>query len=255
MWRYNPFTGNFDKVGLVNVAPLCEITTSNWTGSQFGEVLFTGDGTTKDFSGKVDLPPVNPLNSFTLHYTIGGTTYTATADENGNITGTHITSGTINQDGTYEIHFDTPPDNGTDGTADYDYGIPPSNLENALDPSNPNPSGWGWKTTTGSTFLGKIKIIPPTRGRYMLGIVEGHKGDNTAGSISFKCYTSSGGEWIIGDMIGNVGVFTFEIKRFSFFVNFYYDSDIISSLVIKPYVTTSNTYYVRFYEINVFKIG
>jgi len=153
---------------LRNVAPLCTITTSDWTGSTSGEVLFTGDGTTKDFSGKVDLPPVNPLDSFVLHYTIGGTTYDATADESGNITGEHITSGTINQDGNYEIHFDTPPDNGTDGTADYDYGIPPSNLENVLDPSNPNPSSWGWTSTTGSSSFGYTKIKPQHKGIYLI---------------------------------------------------------------------------------------
>jgi len=154
---------------LKNVAPLCTVETKGWTGSTSGEVLFTGDGTTKDFSGKVDLPPVNPLSSFVLHYTIGGTTYDATADENGNITGTHITSGTINQDGTYEIHFDTAPDNGTDVTADYDYGIAPANLENVLDPNNPNPSGWGWKTTTGAGSHGFLIITLPQKGVYLLG--------------------------------------------------------------------------------------
>ena len=30
MWRYNPLTGNLDKVGLINVAPLCTITLLDW---------------------------------------------------------------------------------------------------------------------------------------------------------------------------------------------------------------------------------
>ena len=152
---------------LENVAPLCTIETSGWTGSQSGEVLFTGDGTTTDFSGKVDLPPVNPLNSFTLHYTIGGTSYSVTADENGNLSDANMT-GTINQDGTYEFHFNTPPDDTTDGTADYNYGIPPSNLKNALDPSNPNPSDWGWTSSTGSGTIGQIRIKPLTKGIYLV---------------------------------------------------------------------------------------
>jgi len=153
---------------LRNVAPLCTITTSDWTGSTSGEVLFTGDGTTKDFSGKVDLPPVNPLDSFVLHYTIGGTTYDATADSDGNITGEHITSGTINQDGTYEIHFDTPPDDTTDGTADYNYGIEPANIERVLDPVNPQPSDWGWFSSDRAKLCGKLYLTPPYKGIYLV---------------------------------------------------------------------------------------
>jgi len=199
MWRYNPFTGNLDRVGLINVAPLCTIETDGWTGSQSGEVLFTGDGTTVDFSGKVDLPPVNPLNSFTLHYTIGGTTYNATADENGNITGTHITSGTINQDGNYEIHFDTAPDNGTDGTADYDYGIAPANLEGTLDPVNPQPSDWGWKTTPGAGTLGFVSFTLPESGSYLVKIILGLlyiSGDVGKDTIIFDEYDFTLEKWV-----------------------------------------------------------
>ena len=154
---------------LRNVAPLCTIETDGWTGSTSGEVLFTGDGTTKDFSGKVDLPPVNPLNSFTLHYTIGATSYSVTADENGNLSDANMT-GTINQDGTYEFHFNTPPDNGTDGTADYNYGIAPTNIERALDPVNPQLSDWGWKTLTGSGTVGNITIYLPEWGHYIVNL-------------------------------------------------------------------------------------
>jgi len=152
---------------LRNVAPLCTVEILGWTGSQSGEVLFTGDGTTVDFSGKVSLPPINPLNSFTLHYTIGGTSYSITADENGNLSDANMT-GTINQDGTYEFHFNTAPDNGTDGTADYDYGISPANLENTLDPSNPNPSDWGWTSSAGSSSIGSVLITPPMRGIFLV---------------------------------------------------------------------------------------
>ena len=165
---------------LRNVAPLCTIETSGWTGSQSGEVLFTGDGTTTDFSGKVDLPPVNPLDSFTLHYTIGGISYDATADSDGNITGTHIKSGTIiNQDGTYEIYFDTPPDNGTDGMADYDHGIEPANLENMLDPNKP-PTGWGWFSTPSAEYRAEMIIKFKQNGIYLVGFryeIENRKSD------------------------------------------------------------------------------
>jgi len=157
---------SFYRPGLPNVTPLCAIEISGWTGSTSGEVLFTGDGTTKDFSGKVDLPPVN-LSSFTLHYTIGGTSYSVTANENGNLSDANMT-GTVNRDGTYEFHFNTPPDDTTDGTADYSYGIPPSNLENALDPSNPNPSDWGWFSSDGAKLCGKLYLTPPYKGVYLV---------------------------------------------------------------------------------------
>ena len=137
--------GRFIHPRLENVAPLCTIETDGWTGSQSGEVLATGDGSETHFTGTIDYQPVDPLDSFTIHYTIGGTTYDATADSDGNITGTHITSGTINQEGQYDITFDTPLDNGTDLTADYQHGITPANVENALYPKY-QPSDWGWRT-------------------------------------------------------------------------------------------------------------
>ena len=152
---------------LPNVAPYCTIEVTDWIGSQSGEVLATGDGTTVDFSGKVDLPPVNPLDSFVLHYTIGGTAYSVQADANGNFSDANVT-GSVAQDGTWNATFNTAPDDAIDITADYSYGIPPANLENALDPSNPNPSDWGWKTTTGAGTIGEIEITLPEEGYYLI---------------------------------------------------------------------------------------
>jgi len=240
---------------LENVAPLCTIETGGWTGSQSGEVLFTGDGTTVDFSGKVDLPPVNPLNSFTLHYTIGRNSYTATADSDGNITGEHITSGTINQDGTYEIHFDTPPDDTTDGTADYNYGIPPSNLENVLDPSNLNPSGWGWKSTTGAGFIGKLKInfdsslVP---GIYLLGIKYGFLSMDDTLTFSIKAQFYEKG-LLVDTFGGEVNAITteriFDSKGFILHV-----TDLTFTYQIMFYVNAKSNAKVRLYNISLFKL-
>jgi len=83
-----------------------------------GESIGSGDGSTTSFSHTLAHPPILK-NSLTLHYTIGGTAYTATDDGNGNLTGDHI-SGTINYEtGELSFTFDTAPDNGTDITADY----------------------------------------------------------------------------------------------------------------------------------------
>ncbi len=240
---------------LRNVAPLCKVEIYDWTGSTSGEVLFTGDGTTKDFSGKVDLPPVNPLNSFVLHYTIGGTTYDATTDESGNITGTHITSGTINQDGTYEIHFDTPPDDTTDVTADYDYGIPLSNLENALDPNNPNPSDWGWKSTAGAGFIGKLKInfdsslVP---GIYLLGIKHGYLSmdDTLSFTVKAQFYENS---LLVDDFGGGLLAKTtervFDSKGFILHV-----TDLTFTYQIMFYANAESNAKVRLYNISLFKL-
>ena len=250
MWRYNPLIGNLDKVGLINVAPLCTITTSNWTGSTSGEILFTGDGATKDFLGKVDLPPVNPLNSFTLHYTIGGTTYDATADENGNITGTHITSGTINQDGTYEIHFDTAPDSGTDGTADYNHGIPPSNLENALDPSNPNPSDWGWTSTTGAGYYAYITFTLPEDGIYLFtGVIENEKSNPTS-SLKPKMFVKhwAGINYRYETDLGSVYMDSSKIVVLS-------PAIVRKNFQIRHYITTACEFKVRFRDIQIFKLN
>ncbi len=240
---------------LRNVAPLCTIITSNWTGSASGEVLFTGDGTTVDFSGKVNLPPVNPLNSFTLHYTIGGVSYDATADSDGNITGEHITSGTINQDGNYEIHFDTAPDNTTNVTADYDYGISPGNLENALD-GNPNTSTEiGWTTTIGSGEFGAIMIIPPSNGIYLTGIKSGVW--SSSGSSTWKISTysvTSGGIWWIGTINNAITAITSERIRNSIACLMTVDNNVFG-FKFSFVGNSADTYFAKIYEIFVYKLA
>ena len=253
MWQYNPFTGKFEKVGLINVAPYCTIEATGWTGSQSGEVLATGDGTTVDFSGKVDLPPVNPLNSFTLHYTIGGTAYSVQADANGNFSDANVT-GSVAQDGTWNATFNTAPDDATDITADYSYGIPPANLENALDPSNPNPSDWGWKTTTGASILGDITITPPVYGFYFFGIRTGSYSNNGA-ILQFRLQTvDNTGASVFTAYLHDNNSFIVERKRNSYGIFLKLDS-ITPKIQIRLYANAADTYYVRFYDIVLYRLG
>lgn len=107
---------------------------SFFNGALFGEniqndvaisdvLLGVGDGATTAFNGTQTPVPVKE-NSVSIEYVIGGTTYTATDDGSGNITGTDITSGSIDYTtGAYSITFSTAPDTGTNILLDYTNGI------------------------------------------------------------------------------------------------------------------------------------
>ena len=76
----------------------------------------TGNGTTTSFSGSIG--PNSLKGSLSVQYTINSTSYTAVDDGKGNISGVHISSGTINYDtGDISLTFDTAPDNNMDITA------------------------------------------------------------------------------------------------------------------------------------------
>lgn len=80
---------------------------------------YTADGTQTAFSDTL-LVEVVPA-SLTITYTIGGVSYSATDDGNGNITGTNLT-GTIDYaSGALDLSFSTPPDAGTNVTVSYTY--------------------------------------------------------------------------------------------------------------------------------------
>ncbi len=82
------------------------------------ESLATGDGSTTTFSGNL---ANTPIVRQTLTITAGSVT--ATDDGSGNLSGTGVTSGSINYDtGAWSITYDTAPANGTAITAGYDYG-------------------------------------------------------------------------------------------------------------------------------------
>ena len=87
--------------------------------NQYTEAEQQGDGSTTSFTRTLNHYPVLK-NTYTLKYTISGTQYTAQDDGNGNITGEHITSGSINYEtGERSVEFDTDPDNGTDIIDEY----------------------------------------------------------------------------------------------------------------------------------------
>lgn len=82
------------------------------------EVLAQGDGSQTTFNLTLTKAPCF-INSLTLSYTVGATVYQATSNASGVITGTHITSGTLAEDGSIPaLVFSTAPDNLTDIKAD-----------------------------------------------------------------------------------------------------------------------------------------
>jgi hypothetical protein len=84
------------------------------------EVLGSGDGSTANFSGTLVKYPVNSVTN--IKYTIGSQLYTATISALGVITGTHITSGSVNlSTGVWNIIFDTPVDNSQNMTITYSW--------------------------------------------------------------------------------------------------------------------------------------
>lgn len=99
------------------------------------EVVSTGE--TSEISGyNIGFPNIKK-NTFNLFYTISGTPYTATDDGNGNVTGTGISSGTIDYDGgVLNITFSGSTDTGKDVTAQYtyfDYSIPSPDTDITVD--------------------------------------------------------------------------------------------------------------------------
>jgi hypothetical protein len=88
----------------------------------------TPDGFITSFSGTLANFPCTPRR-LVITYTISGTPYTCSDDGMGNIsddgTPSYLTSGTIvHADGSWTLTFNTPPDNLSDITATYWYGIP-----------------------------------------------------------------------------------------------------------------------------------
>ena len=157
---------------LVNVAPECTLTAVGWSGSVTGEVLATGDGATTSFSGTVAKPPVTDPTSFTVHYTIGSTAYSATAGSDGTISGEHITSGSIDTwTGDWSLTFDTTPDNGTDLTADYDEGVAPGNFHLAVDGDPSTETSTGSRTMDAAGIAGYVDVEFPVAGVYLVGLL------------------------------------------------------------------------------------
>jgi len=83
-----------------------------------GESMATADGIDLVYIINTNNPGID-LDSFVVHYTIGGTPYQGDADSNGDITGPNISSGTVNFDGTMNVTFTSPPDDQTLITCDY----------------------------------------------------------------------------------------------------------------------------------------
>ncbi len=236
---------------LPNVAPYCTVTTSGWTGSTTGEVITTvSTTTTSPITGKIKLPPVNPLDSFTLHYVLGGITHSVTADADGNLLDGNLT-GTIAQDGTYNLNFAILPDVGTDIICDYSYGIAPANLENALDPSNPNPSDWGWKTTTGAQVAGYITVQFPEKGAYVcVGEWGGYTTGATKISLNVQIDINPNQDVAIWSYIDSWGSLAYSVERIRSRGTIIF-GDVIR---IYPLLAAADEIYWRLYNLQIFKL-
>ncbi len=119
--QYKDFSGNIEITALDTPLELPTVSITNYTFNLLvkNETIGTGDGTTTSFSGTLTKTPIN-TNSVIVYYTIAGTNYTANDDGNGNITGTNISSGSIDYNtGSISITFSTAPDNGSNITVDY----------------------------------------------------------------------------------------------------------------------------------------
>jgi len=86
-----------------------------------GDVIATGNGSTKDFEVTTNTGTNLQPGSVTIKATIGGTQKTLTDKGNGYIEGADGYATISYADGRIRIHFDTAPDNGTNITADYNY--------------------------------------------------------------------------------------------------------------------------------------
>lgn len=81
------------------------------------EILGAGNGSTTVFSFTFAKKPAY-LNPVSLYYRVSGTNYTATSDAAGVLTGTHISSGQVDEDG-IDVTFSTAPQSGFNITVDY----------------------------------------------------------------------------------------------------------------------------------------
>ncbi len=239
-----------ERFRLPNVAPYCEVTTDSWTGSTTGETLFTPDGvSTGPWTGKVALPPVNPLSSFVFHYTLGGVAYSVVALDDGTIADANIV-GQINQDGTYTISSNTPLD-AVACTADYSYGIAPSNIENALDPNNPNPSDWGWTSTTGAGYYAFLKFELPEDGLYLFTYVFEAAPSSPAASIrgrSFSYHSSDPNYRAQYDYISSIYMDTGKIVLSL-------PTTMLKKMLLKHYITAACEFKIRFWDFKIFKLA
>jgi len=81
------------------------------------DIIGFGDGTSTTFTSTLTYTP--HVSSVVIHYTINGASYEGVVDEDGNITGTYITSGAIDPNGHLTLTFTIAPDSGSSILASY----------------------------------------------------------------------------------------------------------------------------------------
>jgi len=137
-----------------------------------GEVLDTGDAIKTVFT--IDIGSGNKLELIktVFDYTIGSITYQATVDSSGTVTGTNISSGSIDELGDGTITFSTALDNSTDLTCDYqEKGLLRKILEFVLGDTTTQNVGTG--TGSSQTVSGTLATTGLSAGQNMLTFFEG----------------------------------------------------------------------------------
>jgi hypothetical protein len=118
VYPYGTFMGN-GKVFSYNVNGCLEYLTSQ-NNQYTAQILATGNGSQTVFSGLTITHYPVKVSTTSIRYTIGSVQYTATDNGSGAITGTNLSSGTVNYDtGIVALTFQTAPDNSTNITVDY----------------------------------------------------------------------------------------------------------------------------------------
>lgn len=116
--------------GAVNAGDLFSRDFDRYYSSEFinGEKIGDGDGASTVFANTLAYTPIKNVagsvsgEMFKVTYTIGATDYEGFADASGTITGTNITSGSVNfSTGAVNLVFGTAPDNSTVVAAKYEY--------------------------------------------------------------------------------------------------------------------------------------
>lgn len=129
------------------------------------------------------------LTPFTLKYTVGSSPFTATTDSAGNLTGTHISSGTVSQNGNVDVTFSTEPDDGTDIDADYRTRGVLTEIIDYVTNGNAQNSETIDSTPNGilTTFSGTLAQFPVARGQVRI--------EFTIASTTYRIWDDGTGQW------------------------------------------------------------
>lgn len=134
--------------------------------------------------------------------------------------------------------------------------VAPSDLEKAID-GDPNTStGTGQTTMSGAGVVGGIDITPPEPGVYLLGIKHGAWCGAGGHTLRVLCLSGQvgSGTWYIANTCADLTLGTAERIRNSQ-AHLITIDDKIEYIEFRFVCNAADTYYVKIYEIFLYKIG